>query len=155
MRAPFLQYPDYSRPFHIATDASNAGVGGVLYQPSAPDEQVTATNIVAICSKVLNKAQRNYSPSRRRLWGVVYCLRQFRPYVWGRDDLTVVTDHKPLTYILATPELPRPSGCGWTTFWTSVQVVHRPGCSTCCPTRCRECTQTVPGGLGRARAGRH
>ena len=128
MRAPFLQYPDYSRPFHIATDASNAGVGGVLYQPSAPDEQVTATNIVAICSKVLNKAQRNYSPYKKEAWGVVYCLRQFRPYVWGRDDLTVVTDHKPLTYILATPELPSAIR-----MWMDdildfrFRIVHRPG----------------------------
>src|SRR5207248_11426775 len=29
-RAPFLQFPDYSRSFHLATDASITGIGGVL-----------------------------------------------------------------------------------------------------------------------------
>ena len=36
-RAPFLRFPDFSRPFHMATDASNTGVGGVLYQPTEAD----------------------------------------------------------------------------------------------------------------------
>ena len=127
-RAPFLQYPDYSRPFHIATDASNTGVGGVLYQPRTPDEQVTSDNIVAICSKKLSVSQRNYSAYKKELWGIVYCLRQFRPYVWGRQDLVIVTDHKPLTYLLSTTDASQALQ-----LWLddildfSFQVVHRPG----------------------------
>ena len=52
--APFLRFPDFSRPFHIATDASNTGVGGVLYQPDGDEGVITADNIVAICSKKLS-----------------------------------------------------------------------------------------------------
>jgi hypothetical protein len=104
-RAPFLQFPDFSLPFHIATDASNDGVGGVLYQPRKPDEGITATNIVSICSKKLGPSERNYSAYKKELFGVIYCLRQFHSYVWGRKDLTIFTDHKPLIYMLTSKEL--------------------------------------------------
>jgi hypothetical protein len=49
--APNLKYPDYSKPFHIATDASNVGIGGVLYQPNEVGGDITVDNIVALVSK--------------------------------------------------------------------------------------------------------
>jgi len=105
MKAPFLQYPDYNRPFHIATDASNTGIGGVLFQPTTPGEYITANNIVAICSKKLTDSQRRYAAYKKELWGIVYSLRQFHSYVWGRGDLVLITDHKPLTYIFSSTQL--------------------------------------------------
>ncbi len=128
MKAPFLQYPDYSRPFHIATDASNTGVGGVLFQPKTEDEYITPTNIVAICSKKLADCQTRWSAYKKEYFGILYCLRQFRPYVWGRDDLVVHTDHKPLTYVLKSPSLST-TVHGWFDEMSefNFKVVHRPG----------------------------
>jgi hypothetical protein len=104
--APFLQLPDYSRPFYIATDASNTGIGGVLYQPRPEDdENITATNMVAIHSKKLRSEQCNYSAYKKELYGIVQCMLVFHPYIWGRDDLVIITDHKPLTYMLHSHEL--------------------------------------------------
>jgi transposase InsO family protein len=104
-KAPFLQFPDYSLPFHIATDASNVGCGGVLYQPHSPDEDITPNNIVSICSRKWNQAQLNYPAYKKELYGIVYCLRQFHCYVWGRNDLVIFTDHKPLTHVLEQKEM--------------------------------------------------
>ncbi len=104
-RAPFLQFPDFTLPFHVATDASNTGMGGVLYQPRAAGEHVTAHNIVAIFSKILTEAQRRYPAYKKELLGIVSCLRRFHSYIWGRNDLVIVTDHKPLTYILTSTQL--------------------------------------------------
>ena len=96
-KAPFLKMPDYSIPFYIATDASNTGVGGVLYQPTEADKgDITPNNIVAICSKKLSSSQCNYSAYKKELYGIVYCLKSFHSYVWGRTDLVLVTDHRPL-----------------------------------------------------------
>jgi transposase InsO family protein len=104
-RAPTLAYPDFNKCFHIATDASNTGVGGVLYQPEQSGGDITPYNIVAFCSKKLNGAQVNYPAYKKELFGVVYCLRQFHQYVWGINDLVIFTDHKPLTFIFEQREL--------------------------------------------------
>ena len=103
--SPFLQYPDYTLPFHVATDASNTGVGGVLYQPKSENEHITPNNIVAIFSKVLSESQRRYPAYKKELYGIVQSLRRFHSYIWGRNDLVIITDHKPLTFILESKQL--------------------------------------------------
>jgi RNase H-like domain found in reverse transcriptase len=47
-----LMYPDYSKPFHIHTDASKIQLGGVIYQESKP---------LAFYFCKLNQAQLNYT----------------------------------------------------------------------------------------------
>ena len=127
-KAPFLKFPDFSKAFHIATDASNTGIGGVLYQPSSPDEHITPNNIVAICSKKLNPSQQRYPAYKKELWGIVYSLRQFHAYVWGRNDLVIITDHKPLTYMFSSIEL-SPALQQWldTLLDYNFKILHRPG----------------------------
>jgi transposase InsO family protein len=103
--APQLLFPDFNRPFYLATDASCVGIGGVLYQPADGDqEDITPYNIVAICSKKLNPCQRRYSTYKKELYGVVYCMRQFHQYIWGHQ-LVIITDHKPLVYIQTSVQL--------------------------------------------------
>lgn len=103
--APILRQPSANKPFRIATDASNTGVGGVLYQPDEIGGPMTAENIVEICSKSLEPSRRSYPAYKKELWAIVYALRKFHPHVWGRPGLVVETDHRPLTYIFATSTL--------------------------------------------------
>ena len=51
--APVLQFPDFSKPFYLATDASCSGIGGVLYQP---DEGTTK---ISRRTTLLGSAPRN------------------------------------------------------------------------------------------------
>ena len=127
-RAPFLQYPDFDLPFHVATDASNTGVGAVLFQPRQTDEYITPTNIVSICSKILSPSQRNYPAYKKELFAIVYALRKFHYYIWGRADTVIITDHKPLTFILTSKQL-APALEQWLDVILNYQfrVVHRPG----------------------------
>ena len=97
--APLLHFPDFNKPFFLATDASSLGIGGVLYQPNSANEDIQANNIIAICSKKLNDTQRRYSTYKKELYAIVYCLRQFHAYIWGHHKLVIITDHMPLTYI--------------------------------------------------------
>jgi hypothetical protein len=105
IQSPILSYPDYDKPFHIATDASQTGVGGVLFQPANGSEHITPDNIVEIASKKLNESQTRWPAYKKELFGIVYSLRKFHTYVWGRHDLVVHTDHKPLTYIFQSFKL--------------------------------------------------
>ena len=104
-RAPVLKFPDYSRRFVIATDASNTGVGAVLFQPDDDRNIITADNIVAIHSQKLRDSQRNYPAYKKELLAIVIALRKFHHFIWGRNDLIIITDHKPLTYMLTSESL--------------------------------------------------
>jgi transposase InsO family protein len=95
---PLLSFPDFSKRFVLATDASQTGIGGILYQPDDDDDTITSSNIVAIASKQLDQTQRNYPVYKKELFAVIYCLRKFHSYLWGRK-VTVLTDHKPLVHI--------------------------------------------------------
>ena len=99
LTVPLLRFPDFRKRFVLATDASQTGVGGVLFQPDDADNTITPMNIIAICSKQLDATQRNYPVYKKELFAVIYCLRKFHTYVWGRRDVTILTDHKPLIHI--------------------------------------------------------
>ena len=52
---PLLQYPDFSRPFILYTDASNDAIGAVLRQGAIGKDPP-----IAYASRTLNNAERNY-----------------------------------------------------------------------------------------------
>jgi len=90
---PLLQYPDFRKGFIVTCDASSTGIGSVLSQGSIGHDLP-----VAYASRVLTKAEKNYSVIERELIGIVWGCKQFRQYIWGRK-FTIVTDHKPLTWV--------------------------------------------------------
>ena len=126
--APTLKFADFNKRFVIATDASNTGVGGVLFQPDNDDNIITADNIVGIISKKLNNAQRNYSTYKKELFAIITALRAFHNYIWGRTDLIIITDHKPLEHMLTSDKL-SPALQQWLDTLLDYQfsVIYRPG----------------------------
>jgi transposase InsO family protein len=127
-KSAVLVYPDFSLPFHIATDASQTGVGGILFQPRSAGEHITPTNMVAIVSKKLNDCQRKYSAYKKELFAIVFCLRKFHSFVYGRTDLVIHTDHKPLTYMNEVSNL-APALQQWLDVIQdySFEIIHREG----------------------------
>ena len=84
--APVLNYPDFSKPFTLYTDASNVGLGAVLQQEK---------NVIAYWSKVLNKAKQNYTTTEKECLAFVEALRNFPPCLIGQR-FQVVTNHSAL-----------------------------------------------------------
>lgn len=90
---PLLQYPDFTQPFVVTTDASGYAVGGILSQgPIGKDRPI------AYASRLLNGAEINYSTIEKELLAMVYCTNHFRPYIYG-NKFKLVTDHKPLVWL--------------------------------------------------------
>jgi hypothetical protein len=96
---PLLQYPDFSKPFILTTDASNDALGAVLSQGDIGRDLP-----VAYASRKLGKAKRNYSTVEKELLAIVYGCKHFKPYLLGRK-FTVVTDHRPLVWIFNAKDL--------------------------------------------------
>lgn len=90
---PILQYPNFDEPFIITTDASGYAIGAILSQG-----KIGSDLPIAYASRVLNDAETRYSPTERELLALVYAVKHFRPYVYGRK-FTLVMDHKPLEWL--------------------------------------------------------
>lgn len=90
---PLLQYPDFNKEFLLTTDASIHAVGAVLSQG-----EIGKDLPIAYASRTLNKAETNYSTIERELLAIVWAVKHFRPYLFGRK-FKIITDHKPLTWL--------------------------------------------------------
>ena len=97
--APVLAFPDCSRMFILDTDASNQGIGAVLSQQH--DDGLE--HVVAYASRVLSKAERRYSVTRKEMLAVVSFLHHFRPYLLGRR-FKLRTDHGSLLWLRSFKE---------------------------------------------------
>jgi hypothetical protein len=85
-----LQYPDYSRPFVVQTDASNLGIGAVLLQDGQP---------VSFYSRKLSDAEINYAVYDKELLAIVSTFTHWRHHLVGTScPITVQSDHQNLCY---------------------------------------------------------
>ena len=100
---PVMAYPDFTRPFILHCDASELGLGAVLYQ-----EQGDEVRVVSYGSRTLSPAEKNYYLHSGKLeflamkWGIT---EKFHDYLYYASSFTVYSDCNPLSYLLTSAKL--------------------------------------------------
>ena len=99
-----MAYPDFEKPFILHVDASQDGLGGILYQEQADGKK----SVIGYGSRTLTPAERNYHLHSGKLeflalkWAIT---DKFRDYLYYAPYFSVFSDNNPLTYILTSARL--------------------------------------------------
>ena len=119
---PILSYPDFERPFHLYTDASQTALGYILSQTIEDREHV-----ISYGGRELNVAEKRYSTTEREALAVVDGIKRYRPYLFGAKFL-VHTDHGSLSWLMNVKD---PTGrlARWALQLQqyNFEIIHRPG----------------------------
>ena len=98
---PVLAYANYKKPFRLHTDASDLGLGAVLYQ----QDENGKNRVIAYASRTLNQAEKNYPAHKLEFLALKWAvMSRFHEYLYG-GEFAVYTDNNPLTYVLTSAKL--------------------------------------------------
>jgi len=117
-----LSTPDFTQPFMVATDASNVGIGAILYQEIDGEKK-----FISFVSRALRTSERNYSATKRELLGITFALNKFHYYLYG-VRFTLFTDHKALVYLFTQKQTNAMINQWYEVLLTyDFSIVHLPG----------------------------
>ena len=91
---PTLRYYDVSKDVLIQCDASKCGLGAVLLQEGKP---------IAYASKALTETEIRYAQIEKEMLAIVFACKKFRQYIYGKPNIYINTDHRPLVRIKEKP----------------------------------------------------
>ena len=118
-------FPKYDLPMHLYTDACGYGIGGCLSQRQNGPEEPECP--LAFISRLLNKAERNYSICELELLATVWSLKKLRPITWG-CKVVVFSDNSALSYLLRKRDLVgRPARWVLSILEDDVEIRYRSG----------------------------
>eukprot|EP00035_Acanthoeca_spectabilis_P018899 m.406141 g.406141 ORF g.406141 m.406141 type:complete len:1992 (+) comp16795_c5_seq4:1114-7089(+) len=99
---PVLRQPDFTKPFTLSVDASDAAVGAVLHQDDAQGQPQP----VEYYSASLDKAQLNYSARDKEALALVKGVKHFKYFLHGSPfKVRMFSDHRSLMFLQTQSEL--------------------------------------------------
>lgn len=92
--APVLALYDACAPVTVSVDASSVALGAVLLQRGRP---------VEYASRTLTDTQSRYAQIEKELLAIVFACEKYHQYIYGKTNIVIETDHKPLENIFKKP----------------------------------------------------
>ena len=89
---PILQYPNFSKPFNITSDAFGYAIGGILSQG-----EIGKDLPIAYTSRVLRGPELSYEVYEKEALAMIHAVKIFRSYISGKK-IKIITDHQPLLW---------------------------------------------------------
>lgn len=89
--SPVLANFDESKSITLQCDSSKDGMGFTLMQNGQP---------VMYGSRSLTEIQKNYSQTEKEMLSIVEATRKYHDFLYGRPEILVQTDHKPIVSIM-------------------------------------------------------
>ena len=121
-----LKLFDYTNglPLRLETDASDIGVGAILYQQDSQGKY----RPVSYLSRKLSKAERNYNVTERELLAITFGVSKLSSYL-ADHECDVYTDHGALTHLMNSSLLPSARLKRWMIALSAFRltIYHRPG----------------------------
>ena len=93
-KATALRYYDPFLPVTLQVDVSEDAIGGVLIQQDQP---------VCFTSHTLSNTEKQYAQIEKECLAIVTCMNKWHQYLYGKQHITVHTDHQPLESIFKKP----------------------------------------------------
>ena len=90
---PVLSFYHPGKKLVLENDASEYGIVLALFQDNKP---------MVFASRTLTGAETRYAQIEKEMLAICYGLTKFHQYTFGRD-VNVITDHKPLVWIVLKP----------------------------------------------------
>jgi hypothetical protein len=102
VEALILIPPSWQLEFHVHTYASLLAMGAMLAQnPTGKYDQP-----IVYVSRLFNKAEQNYTTTKRKALTMVHALHKFKHFLFGNKFVFYV-DHMALVYLVNKPQVSR------------------------------------------------
>ena len=89
-----LKYYNVKAPVLLSVDASTKGLGAAIIQDGG---------VVAYASRALTSTEQKYAQIEKEMFAVVFGCTRFHKLLYGKDDVTIESDHQPLESLLKKP----------------------------------------------------
>ncbi|GKT25050.1 Transposon Ty3-I Gag-Pol polyprotein, partial [Aduncisulcus paluster] len=122
LKKTLMFHIDYKKELFLQTDASDNGIGGVLFQVSETSRE---TEPIFFVSKRLSPVEKRWPTGEQEAYAIKYCVERMEHFLRGAH-FTLQTDHANLRFMSnsKSPKVQR-----WNSFLAdfSFDVVHIPG----------------------------
>jgi transposase InsO family protein len=99
--APVLMQPEFTLPFNISVDASDLGVGAVLWQMRQGPDGLLRPAAIAYASRRFSERERAWPIGERECFACRYGFEKFASYITQHPDVTLYCDHHNMQHMWA------------------------------------------------------